>query len=101
MQENIQLALSIIGALSVIATLTPTPKDDTILFALKQLLNIAAGRVGGAKPVADAEVENLVKAVNGDDAKAGVKKIKGADKLEALVRKLPDLYKLGRLLSKK
>ena len=79
MQDYIYLALEVIGTLSLIAAATPTPKDDGILYALRQLLSFAAGHVGHAQPASHRDVEESVRKAQGDAAKAGVKKI--AEKL--------------------
>jgi hypothetical protein len=47
--DYIQIALSVIGAASVIATLTPTPKDDVILYMAKRALDFLACNFGKAK----------------------------------------------------
>ncbi len=49
-QDTIELALKVIGIASIIAAITPTPKDDIILGALRQILNILASNIGQAKP---------------------------------------------------
>lgn len=77
MQEKIELALQIVGTLSLIATATPTPKDDGILFVLRQLLNLCAGNFGQAKTAADRDVEQVVETIKGKGAKAGIKKLTG------------------------
>lgn len=82
MNEHLELALQIVGTLSVIASATPTPKDDGILFVLKQILNFCAGNFGFAKNAADRDVEQAVEDIKGRGTKAGVKKL-----TEVLVRK--------------
>ena len=40
--ELIEIALQVVGVLSVIATITPNPTDNLVLVALRKLLNIGA-----------------------------------------------------------
>lgn len=75
MQEKVEFALAIVGALSMIAAVTPTPKDDGILFVIKQVLNLFAGNFRHAKTAGDRDVEQQVEAVKGVGAKAGIKKL--------------------------
>ena len=44
-----QNVATIVGACAVLATLTPTPKDDSFLAKLKRLLDLAAMNFGKAK----------------------------------------------------
>ena len=41
-QAVIELILQVIGVLSVIATVTPTPVDNVVLVALRKVLNLLA-----------------------------------------------------------
>ena len=45
----IQIGLTVVGAASAIATLTPTPQDDVILLVLHKALNFLACNFGNAK----------------------------------------------------
>lgn len=44
--DNIGVVLTVVGAAQAIAVVTPTPKDDVILVALRKILNLVAGNVG-------------------------------------------------------
>ena len=41
-QEAVEMVAAVIGLLSVIAAITPTPVDNAILIALKKLIDVAA-----------------------------------------------------------
>ena len=49
-QSWVELALQIIGVASIIASFTPTKKDDAAVLFLRKLINILAFNVGKAKP---------------------------------------------------
>lgn len=49
MMEHIETALKIIGGASVIASATPTKKDDTVLGWLTAVLHFVAFNFGKAK----------------------------------------------------
>ena len=40
--EYVELALQLIGALSMVAAITPTPKDDNLLADVRKILNVFA-----------------------------------------------------------
>ena len=44
--EELRTVSAVIGLLSAIATITPTPKDDVILIALRKILNLGAMNIG-------------------------------------------------------
>ena len=48
-QEIVTVALEVIGAASVIAAVTPTPKDDGILAIIRKALDMLAANWGNAK----------------------------------------------------
>jgi hypothetical protein len=41
-QEMLELATSIIGVLSIVASVTPTPIDNVVLLALKKAIDFGA-----------------------------------------------------------
>ena len=45
----IEIATSVVGVLSVVASITPNPVDNAILLGLNKVLNIGAFNVGKAK----------------------------------------------------
>lgn len=47
--EYIQVALTVVGTASAIASITPTPKDDLVLMVLHKILNVLAFNFGKAK----------------------------------------------------
>lgn len=53
------LVFSIIGVLSVVAAITPTPVDNAILIALRKILDAGAFNVFGAKNAAQVEAEKF------------------------------------------
>lgn len=46
MVDILEKATQVVGVLSIIATVTPTPKDDVILVVLRKLLNFGAMNFG-------------------------------------------------------
>lgn len=47
--DMIELALKVVGAASIVATITPTPKDNMILGVLKKVLDVLAQNYGKAQ----------------------------------------------------
>ena len=47
--EYVEIGLQIVGVASLIATVTPTPKDNAILGVAKKVLDTLAGNWGKAK----------------------------------------------------
>lgn len=49
-ETYITYALALVGAFSVIASVTPTTKDDEALALIRKIINLLALNVGKAKP---------------------------------------------------
>jgi hypothetical protein len=64
----IEIALQIVGGLSLVAAVTPTPKDDGVLLVLKRVLNCLSGNFGQAKNAAEVNIEDQIKAELGKAA---------------------------------
>lgn len=47
--DLLQAALAVVGAASVVAALTPTPKDDAALAVLRRVLDLVAQNYGHAR----------------------------------------------------
>ena len=47
--EYVEIGLQIVGVASLIATVTPTPKDNVVLGGIKTVLNVLAGNWGKAE----------------------------------------------------
>lgn len=47
--QYLQIGLQVVGVASAIAAVTPTPKDDGILFAVRKILDFLACNWGSAK----------------------------------------------------
>lgn len=48
-QNMIEIALKVVGAAALVATVTPNPTDNVILGVAKQVLNVLAANFGKAK----------------------------------------------------
>lgn len=52
-QQYIEMALALVGAASIVASITPNPKDDEYLKKINSLLNFVAFNFGNAANDAD------------------------------------------------
>lgn len=50
-EKYLSYATSIIGVLSIVAAVTPTPIDNAVLVVLKQLINLGGFNFGGAENI--------------------------------------------------
>lgn len=48
-EKYLSYATSVIGILSIIAAVTPTPIDNAVLVVLKQIINLGGFNFGGAE----------------------------------------------------